>query len=90
MQGFRALQNNLRQACKFVKLTKIGTMSKKHELQAYKESLFKEYIQRLVEEKREKLGEDASKKKIAISIANDLGFEDYMGLYKVIYSLDKE
>lgn len=65
-------------------------MSKKHELQAYKESLFKEHIQRLVEGKREKLGEDASKKKIAISIANDLGFEDYMGLYKVIYSLDKE
>ena len=65
-------------------------MSKKREVHEYKESIFREHIQRLVEAKRDVLGEDVSKKEVAMSIAKDLGFDDYMGLYKVIYSLDKE
>ncbi|TCN63715.1 hypothetical protein [Acetobacteroides hydrogenigenes] len=65
-------------------------MSKKRELQEYKDGIFKEHILRLVEAKREALGENVSKKEIAMLIAKDLGLEDYMPLYKVIYSLDKE
>jgi hypothetical protein len=64
-------------------------MSNKYELQAYKEDLFKKEVQKLVDEKKKKIGEKASKKKIAMSIASDLGFEDYMGLYRVIYKLDE-
>lgn len=64
-------------------------MSKKHELQAYKERIFKERIQELVEMKKKELGQLTSKKKIAISLASELGFEDYMGLYRVIYKLDE-
>lgn len=64
-------------------------MGKNRDLRAYKEEIFRGQIQNLVVEKIEVLGNKAHKKAIAMAIAKDLGLEDYMGLYKVIYSLGR-
>lgn len=64
-------------------------MGKNSDLRAYKEEIFKGHIQNLVVEKTEVLGKAVNKKAIAMAIAKDLGLEDYMGLYKIIYSLER-
>lgn len=63
-------------------------MSSPHELHALKERIFKEELKMRVKEKKEVLGEGASKKAIAMAIQKDWELEDYAGLYRLISKLD--
>jgi len=73
----------------FVKTTKINAMTKQpRELQKLKEKVFGDFIKDKVEEKKESLGGNPTKKAIAIALAEDFGLVDYSGLYRLIYKLD--
>lgn len=58
------------------------------ELQKLKERVFGDFIKSKIEEKKEQLGGNPTKKAIAIALAKDFDLTDYSGLYRLIYKLD--